>query len=89
MAVTKTNTPSRPKKRSLKIEGHRTSISLENAFWRALRDVAGEQGRSVPALVADIDAKRCGISLSSAIRIHLLNHFRSRARSEIDLTGLD
>jgi predicted DNA-binding ribbon-helix-helix protein len=59
-------------KRSLAIAGHRTSVSLEEAFWRALKDLAGQRGQSVSALVAAIDAERQSANLSSAIRVYLL-----------------
>lgn len=67
--------PSEIKKRSVVLAGHRTSVSLENAFWEALRDMAGEAGISVNALVSRIDAERSG-NLSSAIRTHVLLHYR-------------
>lgn len=63
------------KKRSMVISGHSTSVSLEDSFWHALQDIARERGQKVPALVAEIDAKRTG-SLSSAIRVFVLNHYR-------------
>lgn len=59
-------------KRSLTIAGHRTSISLETAFWTRLRDEAERRTLSLAALVAEIDAARDGANLSSAIRVHLL-----------------
>ncbi len=59
-------------KRSLSIAGHRTSISLEEAFWTRLRAVAAARGWSVAALVAAIDAERGEANLSSAIRVWLL-----------------
>nr|WP_041788858.1 ribbon-helix-helix domain-containing protein [Rhodomicrobium vannielii] len=61
-----------PKKRSLAIAGHRTSITLEDAFWRELKATAEEQGRTVAALVAEIDAARGPAGLSAAIRVYLL-----------------
>lgn len=67
--------PSEIKKRSVVLAGHRTSVSLENAFWEALRDMAVEAGISVNALVSRIDAERSG-NLSSAIRTHVLLHYR-------------
>jgi predicted DNA-binding ribbon-helix-helix protein len=67
----------RPAKRSLTIAGHRTSISLEEAFWTALQDVARSQGRTVSSLIFQIDAKRGKTNLSSAIRVYLLDHFRA------------
>ncbi|MDE2016970.1 MAG: ribbon-helix-helix domain-containing protein [Hyphomicrobiales bacterium] len=59
-------------KRSLTIAGHSTSVSLEEAFWRALRAAAARRGASLPALVAAIDDARAGANLSSAIRVFLL-----------------
>jgi predicted DNA-binding ribbon-helix-helix protein len=59
-------------KHSLAIAGHRTSISLEQAFWDGLRCLAGERGLSIAALVAEIDAARGPANLSSAIRVFVL-----------------
>lgn len=70
----------KPRKRSLTIAGHRTSVSLEEPFWRAVADVAAARGLSPAALIAEIDGSRGDASLSSAIRIHLLEHYRSRSR---------
>ena len=58
----------RPKKRSLTIAGHRTSISLEDDFWTALHEVAQANDRSVPQFIAEIDKSRGELGLSSAIR---------------------
>jgi predicted DNA-binding ribbon-helix-helix protein len=59
-------------KRSLVIAGHRTSVSLEDAFWRRLRRIAAERGLSLNRLAAMIDAARGGANLSSAIRVFVL-----------------
>ena len=59
-------------KRSLVIAGHRTSVSLEDAFWRRLRAIAAERGLSLNSLAAMIDASRDGANLSSAIRVFVL-----------------
>ncbi len=59
-------------KRSLVIDGHRTSVSLEDAFWRRLRAIAKERGVSLNRLVAEIDRDRDG-NLSSAIRLFVLD----------------
>lgn len=59
-------------KHSLVIAGHRTSISLEAAFWEALKTSAAARGLSVAALVEEIDGKRGGANLCSALRVHLL-----------------
>ena len=58
-------------KRSLVIAGHRTSISLENAFWRELKVLAKKRSQSINALVAEIDVSRGPANLSSAIRVFL------------------
>jgi len=59
-------------KRSVRLAGHATSVSLEDAFWVTLRRLARERGRPVSALIADIDAGRRG-NLSSAIRVWVLD----------------
>ncbi len=59
-------------KHSLTIAGHRTSISLEQAFWDKLREVAGARGLSLAALIGEIDAGRGAANLSSAIRVFVL-----------------
>lgn len=72
---------SRPAKRSFTIRGHRTSISLETAFWDALKDAAGEEKVSLAALVAQIDAGRGATNLSSAVRVWILARYRTAARA--------
>ena len=64
--------PTRLAKRSLVIAGHRTSISLEDAFWNALKEIAKMRDVSLAALVAEIDAERGDANLSSAIRVRVL-----------------
>lgn len=58
-------------KRSLKIAGHLTSVSLEQEFWDALKSIAKQHNKSVPDLVAEIDRSRTG-GLSSALRVFVL-----------------
>ena len=70
----------RTTKRSITIQGHKTSISLENEFWDCLREIAVERGVSLQALVAAIDANRQHPSLSSAIRIFVLQFYRYQLR---------
>ncbi len=65
------------RKHSVVIAGHRTSVSLEGAFWEALRDIAAERGVSINRLIADIDRRRGG-NLSSAIRVYVLAWQRDR-----------
>jgi predicted DNA-binding ribbon-helix-helix protein len=66
-----------PVKRSIAIEGHKTSISLEPVFWDMLRDAAEAEGLAVSGLVARIDAERIGADtppgLASAIRVWLVS----------------
>jgi len=63
----------RPEKRSLTLQGHRTSVSLEPVFWEAFRALAARRGRSLDALAAEIDAARPpGVGLATAIRAHVL-----------------
>ena len=73
---------SRPQKRSFSIQGHRTSISLEAAFWQALKDAASEDGMTLAALINKIDKERDGAGLSSAVRVWLLRRFQTRAGVE-------
>jgi predicted DNA-binding ribbon-helix-helix protein len=60
-------------KHSLVIAGHRTSISLERAFWEALQKIARERQVSIAALVASVDAERGEANLSSALRVFVLS----------------
>jgi predicted DNA-binding ribbon-helix-helix protein len=71
---------SRPVKRSFTIAGHRTSISLEVAFWDALKAVAAVEGVPVARLIARIDETRGASGLSSAVRVWVLQHFREGAK---------
>ena len=64
------------RKRSLSIAGHRTSVSLEDAFWEALKAIAAAEGRSITALVAEVDSGRGATNLSSALRLHALAHYQ-------------
>ncbi len=68
----------RPRKRSVKIAGHNTSITLEDAFWQELQGAAAEMETSVAALVAKIDAGRATAALSAAIRVFLFLRLRDR-----------
>jgi predicted DNA-binding ribbon-helix-helix protein len=65
------------KKRSVKIAGHSTSITLEEPFWRALKDLADEQDISLNELVTRVDKARKG-NLSSALRVYVLGEMQKR-----------
>ncbi|MDO5528268.1 MAG: ribbon-helix-helix domain-containing protein [Paracoccus sp. (in: a-proteobacteria)] len=69
-----------PAKRSVTIDGHSTSVSLETAFWRALADLAGARGLTRAALIGQIDhARPPQIGLATALRLFVLAELR-RAR---------
>ncbi len=69
----------RPVKHSLTLRGHRTSVSLEDAFWREFRRIARDRGQPVNALAAEIDeARGTDAGLASAIRVFVLEEVRRR-----------
>ena len=67
-------------KRSIVIAGHKTSVSLEDAFWNDLKKIANAQQVTLSELVARIDGTREQGNLSSAIRLFVLQHFREEDR---------
>jgi predicted DNA-binding ribbon-helix-helix protein len=68
-------------KRSIVIAGHKTSVSLEDEFWDALKEIAARRNVTLSDLVASIDASRSQGNLSSAIRLFVLDYFRSNDSS--------
>jgi predicted DNA-binding ribbon-helix-helix protein len=70
-------------KRSIVIAGHKTSISLEDAFWRALKDIAIARHATLSDLVASIDTERQHGNLSSAIRLFVLDHYQSKTLGHV------
>ncbi len=68
------------KKRSVEIAGHRTSLSLEEAFWRTLKRIAARDGVSINRLIERIDRERAG-NLSSAVRIYVLERLEAEIES--------
>jgi len=75
------------RKHSVKIAGHSTSLSLEGIFWDALKEVATVRGLSLNALIEQIDRGRGG-NLSSAVRVFLLDHYRTLARDGAQETAV-
>src|SRR5262249_53434775 len=69
-------------KRSIVIAGHKTSVSLEDAFWSSLIQIAGERDETLSNLIAKIDADRQHANLSSAIRLFVLDHVRDQALAQ-------
>ncbi|MEN8888025.1 MAG: ribbon-helix-helix domain-containing protein [Celeribacter marinus] len=73
----------RPVKRSLTLCGHRTSVSLEDPFWRAFRDIAQREDKPINVLAAQIDETRgVDAGLASAIRIYVLEYYQKTAQFE-------
>ena len=70
---------SRPIKRSLTLKGHRTSVSLEDPFWLAFRQIAEEKQLAINVLAAEIDeARGFETGLASAIRLYVLRHLQQK-----------
>jgi len=69
-------------KRSIVIAGHKTSVSLEDAFWKCLKEIAGGRDMTLSDLVATIDTDRRHGNLSSAIRLFVLDHYRAQLDNE-------
>lgn len=70
---------SRPVKHSFTIAGHRTSVSLEDPFWQALREIAAARAVPMAEIVTEVDRARGGSGLSGALRVFVLDHYRRRA----------
>ena len=64
-------------KRSIVLAGHKTSVSLEDQFWDALHEISASERVTTSALVERIDTERTAHNLSSAIRVFVLDHFRT------------
>ena len=68
-------------KRSIVIDGHKTSVSLEDAFWKALKEIARHHNLTLSTLVGTIDSGRSTGNLSSTIRLFVLGHYRAMIRA--------
>jgi predicted DNA-binding ribbon-helix-helix protein len=66
-------------KRSIVVAGHKTSVSLEEAFWNSMKEISHERAMTLSELVGEIDTARQQGNLSSAIRLFVLDHFRTLA----------
>jgi predicted DNA-binding ribbon-helix-helix protein len=65
-------------KRSIVVGGHKTSVSLEHAFWTRLREIARSHGTTISELITSIDSRREAGNLSSAIRLFVLESYKHR-----------
>ena len=66
-------------RRTIMIGGHRTSVSVEDAFWNSMKEISGQRDMTLSELVGEIDSNRQQGNLSSAIRLFVLDYFRTRA----------
>jgi predicted DNA-binding ribbon-helix-helix protein len=66
-------------KRSIVVAGHKTSVSLEEAFWNSMKEISSSRDMTLSDLVSEIDQGRKQGNLSSAIRLYVLDYYRSRA----------
>ncbi|GAC1342912.1 MAG: ribbon-helix-helix domain-containing protein [Bradyrhizobium sp.] len=71
-------------KRSIVVAGHKTSVSLEEAFWNGMKEISGLRNMTLSELVGEIDNNRQQGNLSSAIRLFVLDYFRSRATGAVE-----
>jgi predicted DNA-binding ribbon-helix-helix protein len=78
-------------KRSIRIGGHHTSISLEDVFWKSLQEIAHKRNETVYQLIARIDAERKTANLSSTIRLFVLAYYQDQyaSRERVDLAHED
>jgi predicted DNA-binding ribbon-helix-helix protein len=81
-------------KRSIVIAGHKTSVSLEDAFWKGLKEIALGRDLTLSEMVAAIDSVRAQGNLSSALRLFVLDHYRAQISLDADgrtlpLSGVD
>jgi predicted DNA-binding ribbon-helix-helix protein len=74
------------RKRSIRLDGHKTSVTLEDAFWGAFKEIAAAQGTSVERLIATINSERRErqhTNLSSAIRLFVLDYYRNDCARQV------
>lgn len=64
-------------KKSFRLAGHGTSVALEPEFWQALEVLAQQQGKTLPQLVAKVDASRDGRNLASTLRVYVLSSLKA------------
>jgi predicted DNA-binding ribbon-helix-helix protein len=72
-------------KRSTIIDGRKTSVSLEDDFWNALRDIAHGRGETMSRLIATVDANRQAANLSSALRVFVLQHYIDQSARQSEM----
>jgi predicted DNA-binding ribbon-helix-helix protein len=70
-------------KRSIVLAGHKTSVSLEDAFWEGLKEIAKTKRKTLSDLVGSIDTEREHGNLSSTLRLFVLDHYQKRIASGV------
>lgn len=73
-------------KRSIAVSGHKTSVTLEEAFWNGLKEIASDRNLTLSELVTAIDAQRLNANLSSALRLFVLDHYRATGGSAAEMS---
>ena len=76
-------------KRSIVVAGHKTSVSLEEAFWNGMKEISGLRNMTLSELVGEIDSNRQQGNLSSAIRLFVLDYYRTRTTPQPSSLGTD
>ena len=66
-------------KHSITLQGHQTSVTLENIFWQSLKEIAENQNKTIKQLIEEIDESRTG-NLSSAIRVYIIQHIKNNSK---------
>ena len=74
-------------KRSIILSGHKTSVSLEDAFWEGLKDIAKNRRTTLSDLIGSIDLDREHGNLSSALRLFVLKHYQTQLRERVGLAA--
>ena len=69
--------------RSIVVAGHKTSVSLEEAFWNGMKEISSTRDMTLSDLVSEIDKGRRQGNLSSAIRLYVLDYFRGKASGSV------
>jgi predicted DNA-binding ribbon-helix-helix protein len=77
------------KKRSVVLAGHKTSVSLEDEFWKSLREIAAGHGKTLSRLIDEIDVERKFENLSSALRLFVLRYYRDQPDQQNEIAPLD
>ena len=75
------------KRHSIDLAGHKTSVSLEDEFWKSLREIAGGRGKSLSRLIDEIDVERKFENLSSAIRLFVLRYYRDQLDQQNEMVA--